>query len=284
MIAALSSHRGGSVMARGAGVRRVERGAGEVGQESDYLIFRPDDVDLARSPLRRSIAEATYVMGAFNPGFARLSNGNLLLMVRVAEALKEPVAGRCVRAIRWTPQGYVLDRHSLDSINMTDPRQFSLKHGTHRLVALTSLSWLLPVELTPDGREIVRVHYDQAIEPAAPYQEYGIEDARICRIDNLWYMTTCSVSAERHCTTLHVSHNGLDYELKGIVLDHQNKDMILFEGKVGTLLHGGFARRVLTSRRLRSCYSSEYRTPELVHPVEGLDGNCNFSRTTGIVA
>ena len=50
------------------------------------------------------------------------------------------------------------------------------------------------------------------------------------------------------------------------------------------LLHGGFARRVLTSRRLRSCYSSEYRTPELVHPVEGLDGNCNFSRTTGIVA
>src|ERR1019366_2470152 len=52
----------------------------------------------------------------------------------------------------------------------------------------------------------------------------------------------------------------------------------------GTLLHGGFARRVLTSRRLRSCYSSEYRTPELVHPVEGLDGNCNFSRTTGIVA
>jgi hypothetical protein len=51
-----------------------------------------------------------------------------------------------------------------------------------------------------------------------------------------------------------------------------------------TLLHGGFARRVLTSRRLRSCYSSEYRAPELVHPVEGLDGNCNFSRTTSIEA
>jgi hypothetical protein len=102
-----------------------------------------------------------------------------------------------------------------------------------RLLALTSLSWLLPVELTPDAREIVRIHYDHAIEPAASYQEYGVEDARICRIDNVWYMTTCSVSAERHCTTLHVSLNGLDYELKGVVLDHQNKDMILFEGKVG---------------------------------------------------
>ena len=204
-----------------------------MGQESDHLIFRPDDVDLARSPLRRSIAEPTYVMGAFNPGLARLPNGNLLLMIRVAEALKEPVEGKHVRAIRWTPEGYVLDRHALDGVNMTDPRQFSLKHGTHRLLALTSLSWLLPVELKANGREIVRVHYERAIEPAAPYQDYGVEDARISRIDDRWYMTTCSVSAERHCTTLHVSENGLDYELKGIVLDHQNKDMILFEGKVG---------------------------------------------------
>ena len=56
----------------------------------DYLIFRPDDVDLSRSPLRRGVTEPTYVLGAFNPGLARLPNGNLLLMVRVAEALREP--------------------------------------------------------------------------------------------------------------------------------------------------------------------------------------------------
>jgi predicted GH43/DUF377 family glycosyl hydrolase len=46
-------------------------------------------------------------------------------------------------------------------------------------------------------------------------------------------MTTCSVSAERHSTTLHSSTDGLNYRLEGMVLDHQNKDMILFEGKVG---------------------------------------------------
>ena len=200
---------------------------------TDFLIFRPDDVDLARSPLRRSIAEPTYVLGAFNPGLARLPGGNLLLMVRVAEALRDPVADGCVRAIRWTPAGYVLDRHPLDGVDMTDPRQFSLRGGAHRLLGLTSLSWLLPVELTPDGRAIVAVHYDRAIEPAASYQEYGVEDARISRIDDRWYMTTCSVSAERHGTTLHVSDDGLNYALQGIVLDHQNKDMILFEGKVG---------------------------------------------------
>lgn len=199
----------------------------------DYLIFRPRDVDLSRSPLRRSLDAPTHVLGAFNPGLARLPSGHLLLMVRVAEALSEPVLGEHVRAIRWTPEGYVLDSYSITSVNMTDPRQFSLQRSAHRLLALTSLSWLLPVELTPDGREIVAVHYDRAIEPAASYQDHGIEDARISKVGALWYMTTCSVSAERHCTTLYVSEDGMSYELKGIVLDHQNKDMVLFEGKVG---------------------------------------------------
>ncbi|PTQ13044.1 glycosidase [Sphingomonas oleivorans] len=203
------------------------------GTNDDFLIFRPDDVDLARSPLRRSLAEPTYALGAFNPGLTRLPNGNLLLMVRIAEALREPVIDGRIRTIRWTPQSYALESFALDSVDMADPRLFSLRRPAHRILALTSLSWLLPVELTPDGRAIVAIHYDRAIEPAASYQEYGVEDARISRIDNLWYMTVCSVSAERHCTTLHISRNGLDYALQGIVLDHQNKDMILFEGKVG---------------------------------------------------
>ena len=54
---------------------------------SDLLIFAPDDVDLTRSPLREGLTDKTYVLGAFNPGLCRLPNGNLLLMVRIAEAL-----------------------------------------------------------------------------------------------------------------------------------------------------------------------------------------------------
>lgn len=199
---------------------------------TDRLVFRPDDVDLTRSPLRRSLDAKTHVLGAFNPGLARLPNGNLLLMVRVAEALSEPVVDGHVRAIRWTPEGYVLDRYPLASVSMTDPRQFALLGGPHRQLGLTSLSWLLPVELSPDGLEVIDVQYARAIEPAASYQEYGIEDARISKVGEIWYLTACSVSAERHCSTLHASITGLDYAPCGIVLDHQNKDMILFEGKV----------------------------------------------------
>ena len=208
-------------------------GSGEGLHLDDYLIFTPDDVDLAKSPLAASIGVETYVLGAFNPGFARLHNGNILMMVRVAEALKEPVEGDHIHTIRWTPHGYVRDPHPLSGVNMSDPRQFDVAGGAYRMLALTSLSWALPVELDADGRTIVAVHYDKAIAPTAGYQDYGIEDPRITLIDGTYYMTVCSVSAERHGTSLYTSVNGLDWELKGLVLDHQNKDMILFEGKVG---------------------------------------------------
>ena len=199
----------------------------------DWLIFSPGDVDLSRSPLRAGIDVETYVLGAFNPALTRLPNGNLLLMVRVAEALKEPVRDGHVHQIRWTPGGYVLDAFALGTVDMTDPRAFVLKDLPGRPFGLTSLSWLLPVEIAADAQSVVAVHYDRAIAPTASHQQYGIEDPRISLIGASWYMTSCAVSAERHSTTLHVSLNGLDYRPMGIILDHQNKDMALFEGRVG---------------------------------------------------
>ena len=202
----------------------------------DYLIFTPADVDLGRSPLRHGIGAPTFVLGAFNPGLARLPGGNLLLMVRIAEALSEPVRDGAAQAIRWTEHGYTLDRYPLDTIDMADPRQFELKAAGPRRLALTSLSWLLPVELDADARRIVAVHYDKAIAPASSGQQYGVEDPRISLIDGTYYMTTCTVSAERLGTTLYTSTNGLDWRCRGLILDHLNKDMALFEGRID----GGF--------------------------------------------
>ncbi|HEY6869215.1 MAG TPA: glycosidase, partial [Novosphingobium sp.] len=100
-------------------------------------------------------------------------------------------------------------------------------------MALTSLSWLLPVELSPDGLAVEAVHYDQALQPAGSWQCYGIEDARISRVEGRWLMTTCSVSPERHSTTLYSSDDARHWTFEGIVLDHQNKDMLIFEGRIG---------------------------------------------------
>jgi beta-1,2-mannobiose phosphorylase / 1,2-beta-oligomannan phosphorylase len=196
----------------------------------DRLIFTPADVDLTRSPLR--LTEPTRVLGAFNPGLTRLPSGNLLLMVRVAEALAEPVKDGHVRAIGWREDGFAIERWPLDAVTMNDPRVFRLTGEPWTVLGLTSLSWLLPVELSPDGLEVRAAHYDRAIVPHASFQSYGIEDPRISHVDGRWLMTACSVSPERQGTSLYSSDNGLDWRFEDLVLDHQNKDMLIFEGLI----------------------------------------------------
>lgn len=198
----------------------------------DRIVFSPRDVDLSRSPLAGQLPAETYVLGAFNPGLTRLPNGNLLIMVRVAEALRQPVEDGHIRAIRWADGRYVLDAHPLDGVDTDDPRSFRLRDEQVPAMGLTSLSWLLPVELSADGLEVVHVDYDRAIAPAASYQCYGIEDPRISRIGERWWMTVCSVSPERLGTSLYSSADARDWRLEGLVLDHQNKDMLLFQGLV----------------------------------------------------
>jgi predicted GH43/DUF377 family glycosyl hydrolase len=203
----------------------------------DKLVLVPDDIDLSRSPLAGQLDVETYVLGAFNPGLTRLDNGNLLMMVRIAEALRKPIFDAHVHAIRWDGESggngrYVLDAWPLEHAETADPRKFMLRGGSWKVMALTSLSWLLPVELTPDGLDIVAMHYDKAIAPHNSLQCYGIEDARISRVGDQWMMTTCSVSPERHATTLYTSNDGLNWTYDGLVLDHQNKDMLIFEGRI----------------------------------------------------
>lgn len=198
----------------------------------DRLILTPDDIDLSRSPLAGHLEAETYVLGAFNPGLTRLDNGNLLMMVRVAEALRTPIFNDHIHAIRWEEGRYVLDPWPLELVDTADPRVFKLRGGGWKIIALTSLSWLLPVELTPDGLAVIAMHYDKAVAPADSLQCYGVEDPRLSKVEGRFLMTTCSVSPERHSTTLYSSQNGLDWTFEDIVLDHQNKDMLIFEGRI----------------------------------------------------
>ncbi len=227
--------------------------------KTDHLIFSPGDVDLSQSPLRNGLKDHTYVLGAFNPGLCRLPNGNLLLIVRVAEALKMPVFDNNAHCIRWDKdRGYVTDAWPLSEVEMDDPRKFKINAYSFSVYALTSLSWLLPVELNADGSLIKTIHYDKIIAPEFTSQEYGIEDPRISFVDNRYYMTVCCVSSERHSTMLYVSEDGLNFTSLGIILDHQNKDMLLFEGKIKD-------RYYALTRPMGECY---FATPpeSLYHP------------------
>jgi hypothetical protein len=104
----------------------------------DRLIFSPADVDISFSPLRNGLND-TYVLGAFNPGLCRLPDGNLLMMVRVAEALSEAVDKNKIHSIRWDKENkYVKDSWPLSEVTMNDPRKFSINEYNFPVYALTS--------------------------------------------------------------------------------------------------------------------------------------------------
>ncbi len=245
----------------------------------DKIVVSPFDIDLTFSPLKKQLDIDTYVLGAFNPGMVRLPNGNILLMIRVAEAIKNPVQDNRIHFIHWSEEdGYSLQSIKMKNVDFSDPRKFKLTNTPNKVYGLTSFSWLLPVELTEDGLDIVKFHYDKIIEPRKRYQEYGIEDARITVIDNKYYMTTCSVSSERHSTTLYVSDDGLDYILLGIIQDHQNKDMLLFPEKINNYYYA--LTRPMGDHYFIAKKDSDIlpgpsinlsRSPDLLHwkPVEG---------------
>lgn len=204
----------------------------------DRILFGPRDLDPQQLPVSQAVGEQTYVLGAFNPGLCRLPNGNLLLMVRVAEALTEACREDAIRIIRYNclTDSFQLDSYPARDLDFTDPRKYRFKNEGE-VYALTSLSWLLPVELDPEGTRVLEVHYDKMILPKHCFEEYGIEDARITQVEDTYYMTVCAVASDRHSTALYRSEDGLHYDCLGVILDHQNKDMVLFPEKVNGLYH-----------------------------------------------
>jgi predicted GH43/DUF377 family glycosyl hydrolase len=177
------------------------------------------------------------------------------MMVRVAEALTQAVIDDKVRCIRWdTEKKFHTDEWPLQDVEMKDPRKFRIKAYGFPVYALTSLSWLLPVELNEDASAVIKIHYDKSIAPQYSSQEFGIEDPRISLINGRYYMTACCVSAERHSTMLYVSDNGLD---------HQNKDMLLFEGMISNKYYA-------LTRPMGECYfattiASEWHPGAAIH-------------------
>jgi hypothetical protein len=160
----------------------------------------------------------------------RLPNGNLLLMVRVAEALRKPTFDDKVHAIRWDASAaYVLDGWPLELCDVSDPRKFLLHGHGWTIMALTSLSWLLPVELSPTGSRswrctTTRRSRRRAAGSATGSRTRGSAGRRALPDDHLLGQPRAAFD---HALQL---GNALDWTFEGIVLDHQNKDMLIYEG------------------------------------------------------
>jgi predicted GH43/DUF377 family glycosyl hydrolase len=91
------------------------------------------------------------------------------------------------------------------------------------------------------------LHFTPDPEPAmvrateghyATYEEYGIEDPRITKMDDVYYITYTCYSRYAPCVGLARTRDFHTFERMGIIALPQNKDVVLFPEKVG----GRYAR------------------------------------------
>jgi predicted GH43/DUF377 family glycosyl hydrolase len=71
------------------------------------------------------------------------------------------------------------------------------------------------------------------ILPAGAYEEYGIEDPRITKIDDTYWITYVAVSRFGAATALMSSTDLKTFHPHGIIFPSENKDVVLFPQRIG---------------------------------------------------
>jgi predicted GH43/DUF377 family glycosyl hydrolase len=173
------------------------------------------------------------VIGVFNPGVA-VEGGETRLLLRVAERPRDvppeevaaPVYDAEARAIvvrRW--------RRDAPGIVTTDPRVIGVGGDTY-LTSISHLRWAR----SRDGLAFT-VDTAPALCAAGPDDAFGVEDARVTRIDGEWWINYTAVSAWGIATAAAVTREGGALERRGVWFAPPNRDVTPFPERIGS----GFA-------------------------------------------
>jgi predicted GH43/DUF377 family glycosyl hydrolase len=185
------------------------------------LLLRPGDLPASRDDFE--------VVSAFNPGAVRLADGEVMLLVRVAERPRERQSG-FTGLPRWDPaDGLTVDWVSDAELEPIDPRV--VRRKADGLVRLTFTSHLRLVRCG-DGRSVREVT-DVVIRPETEVEEFGVEDPRITPIGARYYVTYVAVSRHGPATALAVTADFRSFERLGVIFCPENKDVVLFPEPIG---------------------------------------------------
>lgn len=172
-------------------------------------------------------SEAFRVVGAFNPGAVAFGD-EVVLLVRVAEQPVGQTPDHYFLPRHDPGGGYVVDKFPADEIVSEDGRVIRLRAtGEARL---TSVSHLCVIHCG-DGRRVERC--GAALHPHAQYEEYGMEDPRITKLGDRYYITYVAVSRHGAGTALASTTDFLTFQRHGIIFPPENKDVVLFPEQVG---------------------------------------------------
>ncbi len=197
------------------------------------------------------------IVGVFNPGAAEVGK-DVVLMARVAERPKERRAG-FTGLPRWAPgAGVVVDWVADEELVPLDARVVQRKaDGLVRLTFTSHLRVLRSKDGCSIDSEVAR------FVPEAEHEEFGVEDPRITRIDDTFWITYVAVSRHGAATALASTRDFRTFERHGIIFCPENKDVVLFPEWIGreyAALHRPNAATPFTRPEIWLA-----RSPDLIH-------------------
>jgi predicted GH43/DUF377 family glycosyl hydrolase len=212
-------------------------------------ILRPRDI--------RPSVEGMEVTCLLNPGVFRFEEKTWLL-VRVAERPAQVPGKTSFPILNSDGRLEVLEFNSSDSrLDLSDPRVITFDGKDY----LTTLSHLRLVS-SEDGIHFKEPAQSRVLMGSGELETYGIEDCRVSKIDQTYYLTYTQVSANGVGVGLRSTRDWNDFVHEGMIFPPHNKDCAVFEGRIGGSY---YALHRPSSPELGGNYIWLAESPDLVH-------------------
>ncbi|WP_442511082.1 glycoside hydrolase family 130 protein [Novipirellula sp. SH528] len=191
---------------------------------SDSLLLSPCDIRPSQSDWE--------VIGVFNPAVTVIGD-EMVMLARVAERPTEKRSGWTALP-RWSHPGETtVDWVRDDDLHKTDARVVALKNsGDLRLTSVSHFQIFRKSIAGSDAWQFVDVLLPEVSMPEGSLEEFGIEDPRISKINNTYWITYVAVSRSGAATALMSSADLVTFQRHGIIFASENKDVVLFPERV----------------------------------------------------
>ena len=173
------------------------------------------------------------VEGVLNPAAVRMKNNKIMLMARVAESAGQHHTSLLKCPVMSSKKEYKESYQTIkkkDIVHVGEWGEMYLKDGTCRMPHISHFKRII---LDESGMNVEKIEQKPAFTGIPSDGDYGVEDPRITKIKNNYYMTYVAISANEGVSSyLAVSKDLKKWKRIGLIFREQNKDVVLFPEKI----------------------------------------------------
>jgi predicted GH43/DUF377 family glycosyl hydrolase len=168
------------------------------------------------------------VMCLLNPGVFRY-DGKIWLLVRVAESVKQVEGWAFIPALNDEGKFEIIE------VPLNDPDLIATDARVYRYKGLDYLTTISHLRLlsSKDGINFSEDENYPGLFGAGKLERYGIEDCRVAFLEDMYYLTYTAVSDSGVGVGSRYTRDWKHFEHKGMILPPHNKDVAIFEEKIG---------------------------------------------------